>query len=97
MNIISNCLRNKEETFSSFHKIDDHANDVHDYLKYLKFGYGRGTNHASAEVRYGRMTRNEAVKIVNKYDNVKPKSLSFYLKFLKLQKKSFINIIEVNA
>ncbi len=84
----------RERTFSSFHKIDDHANDIHDYLKYLKFGYGRGTDHASAEVRYGRMTRNEAVKIVNKYDNVKPKSLSFYLKFLRITEKEFYKYVE---
>ena len=26
----------KDRTFNLFSKIDDHANDVHDYLKYLK-------------------------------------------------------------
>jgi hypothetical protein len=30
----------RDRTFKLFAKTDDHANDVHDYMKYLKFGYG---------------------------------------------------------
>lgn len=84
----------RERTFSMFHKIDDHANDVHDYLKYLKFGYGRGTDHCSSEIRYGRMTRDEAIQIVNRYDKAKPKSLKFYLKFLDITEKDLLKYID---
>ena len=31
----------RDRTPNLYAKIEDHANDVHDYLKYLKFGYGR--------------------------------------------------------
>ena len=84
----------RERTFSMFHKIDDHANDVHDYLKYLKFGYGRGTDHSASEIRYRRMTRDEAIKMVNKYDKVKPKSLKFYLKFLGISENDLLKYID---
>jgi len=84
----------RDKTFSQFHKIDDHANDVHDYLKYLKFGYGRGTDHATQEIRCGRMTREEGIELVEKYDSVKPSSLNFYLDFLDYTEDELIEMIE---
>ena len=46
----------RQRTFNLYAKIEDHANDVHDYLKYLKFGYGRATNDAITEFPHGCMT-----------------------------------------
>src|SRR5690606_30181473 len=59
----------RERTFNLHSKIEDHANDVHDYLKYLKFGYGRATDDASMEIRHGRMTREEGMELVRRYDS----------------------------
>lgn len=84
----------RERTFSQFHKLDDHANDVHDYLKYLKFGYGRGTDHASQEIRAGRMTREEGIELASIYDSRRPSSLDFYLDFLGLTEEELEDIIE---
>ena len=60
----------RERTFNLFSKIEDHANDIHDYLKYIKFGYGRATDHTSKDIRAGLMTRNEAIKLVNHHDSI---------------------------
>ena len=84
----------RERTFSLFHKIDDHANDVHDYLKYLKFGYGRATDHSSEEIREGRMTREQGIEMVKQYDSVRPKSLNLYLEFLGMTEEEFEVAIE---
>ncbi len=84
----------RDRTFSLFHKIDDHANDVHDYLRYLKFGYGRGTDHASHEIRAGRMTREEGIEMVRQYDHVRPSSLDFYLDFLGMTEAEFEAAVE---
>ncbi|MRR56890.1 MAG: N-acetyl sugar amidotransferase [Deltaproteobacteria bacterium] len=84
----------RERTFSQFHKIDDHANDVHDYLKYLKFGYGRGTDHATEEIRAGRMTRELGIEMAMKYDHVRPASLDFYLKYLGISEQDLLSWIE---
>lgn len=35
---------------------------LHDYMKFIKFGYGRATDQLCIEIRAGRMTRNEAIK-----------------------------------
>lgn len=86
--------KRRERTFSLFHKIDDHANDVHDYLKFLKFGYGRGTDHASWEIRQGRMTREEGISLAAEYDHVRPRSLDIYLKNLKMTEDELLKIIE---
>ncbi|MEX2129066.1 MAG: N-acetyl sugar amidotransferase [Xanthobacteraceae bacterium] len=72
----------RERTFNLFAKIEDHANDVHDYLKYLKFGYGRATDDASMEIRHGRMTREEGIEMVRRYDAREPASLSYYCEFM---------------
>src|SRR5439155_10110780 len=36
-----------ERTYRRFSNLDDiHENGIHDYLKFVKFGYGRGSDHA---------------------------------------------------
>jgi N-acetyl sugar amidotransferase len=84
----------RDRTFSLYSKTDDHANEVHDYMKYLKFGYGRGTDDASTEVRYGRMTREEAIEMVRQYDHVRPRSLDVYLEFLGMTEAQFEAAVE---
>ena len=79
----------RDRTLVQYAKIDDHANDIHDYLKFLKFGYGRATDDASMEIRHGRMTRRRDCNN-NRYDANTPSSLKPYLEFMDLQKKSFM-------
>lgn len=84
----------RDRTFVLYTKTDDHANDVHDYLKYLKFGYGRATDDASMEVRHGRMTREEAIDLVREYDHVRPRTLDTYLRYLGVTEAEFEAAIE---
>ena len=79
----------RDRTFNLFSKTEDHANDVHDYLKYLKFGYGRATDDASVEIRHGRMTREEGIEQVRKYDSRVPQTLEFYCDFMGLTVDGF--------
>lgn len=79
----------RERTFNLHSKIEDHANDVHDYLKYLKFGYGRATDDASMEIRHGRMTREEGIELVKRYDNREPSTLETYCDFMGITKEQF--------
>lgn len=84
----------RERTFSLMSKIEDHANDVHDYLKYLKFGYGRATDDASIEIRHGRMTREEGMALVKQYDSNTPSTLKFYCDFLDITQDDFYRWVE---
>lgn len=81
----------RDRTFNIYDKLDDiHANGVHDYLKYLKFGYGRATDDASTEIRHGRMTREEGIEMVMRYDHVRPSDLDLYLKFVGMTEAEFL-------
>lgn len=84
----------RDRTFVQYAKIDDHANDIHDYLKFLKFGYGRATDDASMEIRHGRMTREEGIAMVNRYDSNTPSSLKPYLEFMGITEEEFYALIE---
>lgn len=81
-------------TFLCFSEIDDAANGTHDYLKYLKYGYGRATDHAAREVRHGRMTREEAIDLVKEYDHNRPPDLDYFLDFLNMTEQEFLDAIE---
>ncbi|MGF1631585.1 MAG: N-acetyl sugar amidotransferase [Kiloniellaceae bacterium] len=83
-----------DRTFNLHSKVEDHANAVHDYLKYLKFGYGRATDDASMEVRHGRMTREEGIAAVRRYDHVEPSSLPTYCDFLGISVADFYALVE---
>jgi N-acetyl sugar amidotransferase len=84
----------RDRTFVLYTKTDDHANDVHDYLKYLKFGYGRATDDASTEIRHGRMTREEGIEMVKRHDPAVPRTLPTYLNFLQIAEQEFYDWIE---
>jgi N-acetyl sugar amidotransferase len=43
-----------DRTYRTMSNLDDmHENGVHDYLKYIKFGYGRATDHTCKDIRAG--------------------------------------------
>lgn len=84
----------RQRTFNLYAKIEDHANDVHDYLKYLKFGYGRATDDASMEIRHGRMTREEGIEMVRRYDAAEPDSLIVYCEFLGISRDEFYALVD---
>lgn len=87
--------RERDRTFNIYDKLDDvHANGVHDYLKYLKFGYGRATDDASTEIRHGRMTREEGIDLVVKHDSRRPRDLDLLLEFLRITETQFEALVE---
>lgn len=87
--------RERDRTFNVYDKVDDvHANGVHDYLKYLKFGYGRATDDASTEIRHGRMTREQGIDLVMKHDPARPRDLDLLLNFLGISEAEFEGLVE---
>lgn len=80
-----------ERTYRMFSNLDDmHENGIHDYLKFVKFGYGRGTDHACKDIRSGRMTREQGVEMVRRYDAVKPRrDLERWLNYVGMTEAEF--------
>ncbi len=80
-----------ERTYRNFSNLDDmHENGIHDYLKFVKFGYGRGTDHACKDIRAGLMTREQGIELVRRYDSVKPRrDLARWLAYVGMSEEEF--------
>lgn len=85
-----------ERTYRIMSNLDDmHENGIHDYMKFIKFGYGRASDHASKDVRSGYMTREEAIEMVRKYDHVKPRrDLERWLSYVDMTEEEFDRIAD---
>lgn len=66
-----------------------HDNGVHDYMKYVKFGYGRCTDHVCRDIRSGAMTRDEGIALVRQYDHVVPGDLPRWLDYVGMTRTEF--------
>jgi imidazoleglycerol phosphate synthase cyclase subunit len=84
-----------DRTYRRMSNLDDmHENGVHDYLKYVKFGYGRCTDHACKDIRAGIMTRDQAIERVRGYDHVKPRDLARWLDYVGWTEEQFDRIAD---
>jgi N-acetyl sugar amidotransferase len=84
-----------ERTYRRFSNLDDmHENGVHDYMKYIKFGYGRATDHCCKDIRAEIITREEAIKIVRKMDHIKPSDLKRWLSYVGMTEEEFDRIAD---
>ena len=84
-----------DRTYRRMSNLDDmHENGVHDYLKFVKFGYGRCTDHACKDVRAGLMSRDEAIALVRQYDHVKPRDLVRWLDYVGMAESEFDRIAD---
>ena len=63
-----------EGSMVDYENLDNFQAGIHDYFKYLKFGFGRTTDLVSMQIRRGRITREQGLKIVQNYDGEYPKS-----------------------
>jgi len=52
----------------NFDQIDSRAYLVHSWLKYPKFGHAAATDYTARYIRYGMMTREEAIPIIKARD-----------------------------
>ena len=79
-----------EGTYTNFENLDNKDQGFHDYLKWLKFGYGRTSDHASMEIRKKRITREEGLELVKKFEGKIPEQyLDEYLKDFEMTRDDF--------
>ncbi len=84
----------QERTFNTYETSNCWNNDtVHDYIKFLKYGYGKATDHASRDIRLKRMTREEGAVLVQQYDTKPPAVLKDFLKWLDMSENEFMGHI----
>jgi N-acetyl sugar amidotransferase len=61
-----------EGTYSKYASLDDKIDGFHYYLSYIKFGIGRATSDTAHEIRDGKISREEGVALVERYDHEFP-------------------------
>lgn len=84
-----------ETTYENFENLDCYSNHLHDYLKYVKYGFGRATDNACLDIRLGYITREEGVRLVNKYDGRYPSlAVKEYLNYTGFSQEEFDKIVD---
>lgn len=72
-------LRPNEENLtgdiSNASMLDEEFTNINMMIKYYKFGFGRATDQVNEAIRLGKISREEAIEIVEKYDGVCSKSI----------------------
>lgn len=57
-----------EGSIVDYENLDNAQTGIHDYFKFLKYGFGRATDLACLHLRRGRLTRDEAIELVKLHD-----------------------------
>jgi hypothetical protein len=85
-----------ERTYRTMSNLDDmHENGIHDYLKFVKLGYGRGTDHSCKDIRAGAISREEGIANVQQYDHVKPRrDLERWLAYVGMTESEFDRVCD---
>lgn len=83
----------------NYENLDNYQSGIHDYFKYLKFGFGRASDLVSMHIRRGRVSREQGLKIIRELDGEFPwsyleKSLPEILEPLGVTVTEFIAICD---
>lgn len=77
-------------TFDTYNDVDCfNYSDVHDYIKYIKHGYSKVHDHVAREIRLKRLTREEGLELIKKYQSIPPENLELFNKWLGITKNGF--------
>lgn len=75
-----------------YEKVECQMQGIRDYLRFIKRGYGRTAHLTTLDIRNDRLSREEAIELVQKYDGKRPYSLPFFLELLGLTEEEFNKI-----
>jgi N-acetyl sugar amidotransferase len=80
----------------NYEKIECYMQGVRDYIKYIKRGYTRPTHLASIDIRHDRLSREEGLDMIHKYEGKKPASLEIFLDMIGLTEAEFFEIAKTH-
>lgn len=82
-------------TYNNFAQTDTCLYDLHTYLMYLKFGFGRCSQDVGIDIRRGAMTRKQGINLIKKYDGEFPeKYVGAYLDYFGISAPEFDEIVD---
>jgi N-acetyl sugar amidotransferase len=85
----------QQRTFDNYNDVDCfHYSGLHDYIKFIKYGYGKVTDHVCREIRLKRLTREEGIDLVAKYSQVYPNDINLFLQWIDMTENAFFSYID---
>lgn len=85
-------------TYTQFGQLDTPLYKLHTYMMYLKFGFGRCLQDACIDIRGGRITREQAIELVKKYDGEYiADDIPLFLDYYKMSESEFLEVIDKHA
>lgn len=64
-------------------------------IKWLKFGFGRASDNINEEIRYGRVSREEGIRIVKKFDGkCSPEIIDEFCDYLEITREQFWQVVD---
>lgn len=86
---------NRTNHIENFNQIDSYGYLLNAWMKYPKYGHAYATDYAARWVRYGLLTREEAVKLAEKRDhNVDSKIVEDFCNFTGMTIKEFYDALD---
>lgn len=84
-----------EGSYSKYSSIDDKTDPFHYYTTLIKFGLGRASYDAAQEVRNQKITREEAVHLVKRYDEEFPnRYFAEFLDYIDMSRDEFFSTLD---
>ena len=84
-----------EGSYSKYSSIDDKIDGFHFFTTMIKFGLGRTSYDAAQEIRNEKITREEGIALVKKYDSEFPKKyFKDFLEYIDIDERKFWEIID---
>ena len=88
-----------EGCYFDFEKIDNYQHGIHDYFKYLKFGFARATDQLSYMIRRNKISREDGIKLAQQMEGKYPKSymgksLDKILAKIEISEEKFLKICD---
>tara|TARA_Y100000590_G_scaffold86224_1_gene96606 strand:+ start:16916 stop:18046 length:1131 start_codon:yes stop_codon:yes gene_type:complete len=85
----------KEGTYQNWENLDEKYTGMHDYFKWIKYGFGRATDHACIDIWYDRISREEGKKLINDFEGKIPTwYFEEFLDDFELSKEQFFEIVD---
>jgi N-acetyl sugar amidotransferase len=88
-----------EGSLVNYENLDNYQTGIHDYFKFLKYGFCRVSDIASMHIRRGRLQRDDAIEIVKQRDGKFPwtylgEPIETVLKHIDMSIEEFIQICD---
>lgn len=85
----------RDGTYSKYASLDDKMDDLQFYTTFIKFGIGKATYDAAQEIRNSKITREEGVALVKKFDGEFPsRYYKEILEYLDMTEEEFEETID---